>query len=616
MALNHKGPGFSCNRALPYVCVIPMVFYRYTGVLLLDVCRRIAAITCLVAGGLSAASGEDGRGRTWYEHLAVLVEYEKYEKAIATVRSYMKDPAAFKNLSCIGHLHVGKVYQIVHKGDSAFLHFEEALYRAGASGDSALIVQAHTAWAEFHRFLADYHTAESMLPDFLHWVNRHARQYPRVAADYYNRFAAVISSKNCLDPRVMQYSRKAVGLAQMIGDSVILATSLNEIGFVYEHLGDQRAEEYYKRSLDIHRAMGRERSQITVLYNLARYHHHGRRYESGVKYASAGLDIGGEDKWIIDKAGLLELYAEGLHHLGRNDKAYPVIREHYTRLFRQLDQRYRSRLDELQAQYRSKEKELQLKEKTATILWQQKEIESRKIQLWVLTLFLLLLMLVMAGLYVLRRQAKSKNKKLNLLVRQNQFLQTESNHRIKNNLQLISSLIQREIAKPANQSHRLSLSGMGAKIEAVTAIHKQLYLHANYEEVDLHDYLRDILNHTEVLLTDYEVDLKQDIERVMLESNQAVYIGIMLVELIVNSIKHGFQKGNNKVISLLCRQEGHSLMIQYSDNGKGMLGEEEMPSFILMLIHQLRARYEKRSSGGFSVVFSIPLQQDHENINR
>ena len=120
--------------------------------------------------------------------------------------------------------------------------------------------------------------------------------------------------------------------------------------------------------------------------------------------------------------------------------------------------------------YQTKEKDELISKKNA----EQKEL--------VLLIFGILLLLVIVGIFGF--YTKNKNKKLEKLLKNNHFLLKELNHRTKNNLQLIISLVTREMRK--NKNEEISgLNNLSAQIGSIATLHQQLYLNEKLESIEL-----------------------------------------------------------------------------------------------------------------------------------
>src|SRR5690606_24101663 len=120
-------------------------------------------------------------------------------------------------------------------------------------------------------------------------------------------------------------------------------------------------------------------------------------------------------------------------------------------------------------------------------------------------------------------QVKRKSKQMALLVQENNFSVGESNHRIKNNLQLIISLIGSEIYK-SNHATQESVH-ISEKINAIAALHQQLYLSVDKRKVSLKKYFSSIEQSFKIGLIQDSVDFSIETEDFDIPTDKAVYIG-------------------------------------------------------------------------------------------
>ncbi|MBW6484359.1 MAG: sensor histidine kinase [Vicingaceae bacterium] len=203
---------------------------------------------------------------------------------------------------------------------------------------------------------------------------------------------------------------------------------------------------------------------------------------------------------------------------------------------------------------------------------------------------------------------KAKNKRLSKLLKENEFFVGEANHRIKNNLQLIVSLVAREKNKKENENHE-ALTNIVTKIESIATLHQQLYINEEKNKINLKDYLNELCDNLLPLLEAKNIVLKRDFDEVLFSIEKSVYIGLILNELIINSLKHGFSENANstKEINIQYKNSNNKkIEFTYSDNGKG-LTDKEKPKLIHLLCKQIKAEYTIENKNGFYFKTAIKL---------
>ncbi len=221
------------------------------------------------------------------------------------------------------------------------------------------------------------------------------------------------------------------------------------------------------------------------------------------------------------------------------------------------------------------------------------------------------------------RTVKQSNEELKI---QNQIITTQNqekevmlkeiHHRVKNNLQVITSLLRLQ-SQELDEEHSGSFSEAINRVKSMALIHEKMYSSDLLSNFDLESYLTSLTNElidTYAVKKPIHLDVHTEIDRI--DPKSIVPLSLLFNELISNSIKHGFRDaadGKITVRMLDCDKAGY-ICLKYDDNGTWKEGSKK--SFGLELIdtmsHQLDGEYSMSTSGeGTSYTFSIKaLQQD------
>jgi len=173
------------------------------------------------------------------------------------------------------------------------------------------------------------------------------------------------------------------------------------------------------------------------------------------------------------------------------------------------------------------------------------------------------------------------------------LLLREVHHRVKNNLQLVSSLLYfQERAAPTEDVRRLFYESRG-RVKAMATIHEALYESSDLSRIDFSKY---VVNVTSALMSGYERDREEvhlalDVHPVFLDIQVAVPCGLILNELVTNALKYAFPAGRRGVIRVAFSRDvdGHDRLV-VSDDGVGLpLGVDPRASSTLglRLVHTL-----------------------------
>ncbi len=201
--------------------------------------------------------------------------------------------------------------------------------------------------------------------------------------------------------------------------------------------------------------------------------------------------------------------------------------------------------------------------------------------------------------------------------KENELLIKEIHHRVKNNLQIILSLLNSQLnALPEKNvdAENIILDSKN-RIESISLIHQNLYQSNNFLEVETQLYFEDLLNsiiqsHTDVYK---DVLVEKKIDNCVIKIPLAVPLGLIINEIIVNAFKHAFDNTIKPEIKFAFNKDNDMYNIMVQDNGKGWSGEvENKKSFGMQLIkgllNQLHGKLDVQGSNGTSFFMKIPFE--------
>jgi two-component sensor histidine kinase len=197
------------------------------------------------------------------------------------------------------------------------------------------------------------------------------------------------------------------------------------------------------------------------------------------------------------------------------------------------------------------------------------------------------------------------------LLHQRETMLREIHHRVKNNMQVMSSLLSLQSRVASNPAISRMLEANQNRIQSMALLHEILYQSEDLAVVDFSKYLRRMVDH---LFRSYGVDNRQirlhtALEAVGLELDDALPSGLLISEVVSNSLKHGFPEGRQGEVRIILRRQSASLVsLVVSDNGVGFPKDLDWTKsrslglrLVRVLAQQLRAKLEIRSQGGTEV---------------
>jgi len=206
-------------------------------------------------------------------------------------------------------------------------------------------------------------------------------------------------------------------------------------------------------------------------------------------------------------------------------------------------------------------------------------------------------------------------------LREKEVLLREVHHRVKNNLQIVSSLLSLQEEKVDNPAALAILEESRGRVTSMALIHEQLYRSRDFSEIDAQDYLRQFLTR---LVSTYaggrEVSLGLSLCPMHLNLDQAVPFGLIMNELITNALRHGFKDRTRGTLRVEMSQEDSGISIIVEDDGSGLPADFDLGKvstlglqIVTMLAKQLRGEFvvESAHPARFRVRLPLAAAQHH-----
>jgi two-component sensor histidine kinase len=207
-----------------------------------------------------------------------------------------------------------------------------------------------------------------------------------------------------------------------------------------------------------------------------------------------------------------------------------------------------------------------------------------------------------------------------LLAERNTRIETlinELSHRVKNNLQLLYSLISLQLPLVQDESSRNILRGNTARIKAMMLVNARLHHFEERSEINLHEFAAELTQHLQqVYDSKKRVQIEQQIsEGILLQAKQTLSIGLILSELLTNSFKYAFNNNEAPAITIKATMaKPDTLVLTYADNGPGMKIDttNTRNSMGLPLVRDLTRQLEGtiniNTENGLEYAFTFQLQ--------
>ncbi len=491
--------------------------------------------------------------------------------------------------------------------NSAFDESQTALFKAieiyELLEDEAGLAKAHKTMAALHERLKD--------PEAAIKYGNLALDYSEDAEDYYlsaTTLLIMIQSFNQAG-RYQEAQEAAVKCLRIVDDYIP-----DEIGILVRALAYKadvsikennlaQALEESTRAYDIVvEAVGTDRAGSYRLGIADILSKQGRHQEAIVHYKASIVSF---EEQIVFLHNVYQKLSTSYQNLGDYKNAFLYL-EKYTNSLVQI---HNDKITNLETEAVIK---YETGKKDQAILAQEIEIKQKnRIQL--LGIGTLALLLIFLGtLYWNYRKNQKITEALRIKNEENEFLMKEIHHRVKNNLQILSSLLslQSNYIKDTKASDAIK-EGRN-RVESMGMIHQRLYTQDHRAAINLKEYIPDLCAFLSdsFLSEERNIQISADIEVDLVDVETAIPLGLVINELITNSIKYAFddlEKGEIRIKTWL--NDNGQLCLHVKDNGQGSNGITDLSratnfgsELVNVLIKKLKGSLEQNTENGYSTI--------------
>lgn len=216
------------------------------------------------------------------------------------------------------------------------------------------------------------------------------------------------------------------------------------------------------------------------------------------------------------------------------------------------------------------------------------------------------------GIYVDITDRKKAEQKVRTSLKEKEVLLAEIHHRVKNNLAVITGLLELQSYNSNDEKARRILRDSQMRIHSIALVHEKLYDNENFSEIKVRDYIKELSKTIEQTMGVETVSVKLDfkLENVALPITQAIPCGLILNEVLTNSFKHAFKGREKGKVYISFVREGELMVFKIKDDGIGIdsdLDTRERQSLGMKLIRtlskQLNAEINVGSEAGVEFEF-------------
>lgn len=313
-----------------------------------------------------------------------------------------------------------------------------------------------------------------------------------------------------------------------------------------------------------------------------------------------------EQQWVSEMVNSYGLLAECYEKLGNYKEA--VFYQKQSRAVQ--DTLTRNKIANLESEalikYETGKKDQQLEEQAQLI--QQKT----KIQWLSIGIAVSLALLLSALFYFFKRNQKT-TAALAVKNSENELLLKEIHHRVKNNLEMVSSLLKLQSVKTKDKEAKDVMRASQNRVQSMGILHQKLYQGENLGSIEMLDYFKNLSeNIIDAFGANDKVEVQYDMDMVELDVDTAVPIGLIVNELLTNSLKYAFPADRKGKIELSLKEMDETqLQLVVADNGVGQTegaspkGTGFGSQLVQLLTSQLQGSMQADYSTGTRLVFQL-----------
>lgn len=506
---------------------------------------------------------------------------EYYKKGLKIARTENNQRAIV-----IAHNDLGRIYDQMGSYERGLEYYIEGLKIAEEAQDNRLMASLNSNIASLQYFQNNYNKAlEYIQKAKLLFANNEdnaglakvAQTMGNIAFMQEQYDTALARFSECLNIQEKRKNQRGLSFAYF------------NLAKTYLEKGDEdKGLEFHLKSLkireEINFQLGIASSSLEV-GNI--YQDRKQQYQKALPYLQRSLALAEETGAYTEMNDAYSALARCYGKMGNYRQAYDYqerYRETRDSLFNQ--DRNKS-IANMQVRYDTEKKEAQISTLTqeATLMAGIQQKDQQVKILLAIGLFLLLGLAFLfwnqsrlkqkanAQLSIKNKEIAQKSEALALSLQEKEVLLREVHHRVKNNLQMVSSLLNLQASEVQNETVLASIREGKSRVEAMSLIHENLYQSDQIKEVDIAQYLKQLLGHLGMAFAQKGKSIKVNLsaEHIRFNIDTAIPLGLVINELVTNAYKYAFTGQDIGQIDVQIQPiSEHTYELTIADNGQGM----------------------------------------------
>lgn len=400
--------------------------------------------------------------------------------------------------------------------------------------------------------------------------------------------------------------------------------TLREMGFHHDFMGVlkqkqgliKEAYQEHLKALEIRQNLSSTYNLCESLLNTGEVLIKLGRYEEAILLLSQVLDYE-EHESLNQQSAAYELLSLAHEKNGNNQKALQYYKSYKVIDDSILNKESIEVIAEKDAKFESQEKDAEI-----SLLNKQNEVNEGKIRQSRILFYgsLIVLFLISAFTYILYRvykKIKHKNSIIETTLNDKNLLIKEIHHRVKNNLQIISSLLKLQSRFVKDQNALDAIQAGRSRVQSMALLHQNLYRDDNITGINMADYFENLISgiFQSYKVGEDQIKYKIDVDHILLDVDTVIPIGLITNELITNCIKYAFQNhSKDALIVIELKAYPTEYILAVKDNGIGIdesiVNQSSATSFgqkmIQAFVDKMDGKLHIEINNGTNVIINIP----------
>ena len=507
-----------------------------------------------------------------YDYLNIFDEALPYYKEAIIYSSSQNDSLGLGK----ANLNIGVNYFFSGYLDSAATYYENARSIFEELEDNKYLSYALNNLGQVYKRTGNYLSAIKAYQQALD-LKQKIQDSVGIKNAYFNLSSLYIDTEE--PKKALSFAQEAVKLSKILNDSSDIASGWINVGLSYKAMDQLKdALNAFKKAENFY-TMLTEEVAIELYFNLADLYKSSGNLSLSRSYLIKMKSLLREDAFFKKQMAFHNLSYE-LAKIESDTKralealeAYQAIKEKY------VSQSVQEKVVELERKYASEQQERKIAElellKTSNELALTRSQNQRNLLIFT-ALLLLLVVGSVAYRYTKNKQyalvLAEKNKQISSALQERETLLKEIHHRVKNNLQVISSLLNLQAGSLKDSNAREAVKEGQARVKSMALIHQKLYSTDDVRGIDAQDYFENLAR--EIFLAfgvdEEKIEMRVEAAGMKMDIDTVIPLGLIVNELLTNSIKYGFEGRDKGLIDIKIYENEKALIVNVADDGIGL----------------------------------------------